>query len=338
LALGGIVLLLVRQWRQPWTRFLLYGLVAATIPAALTINNFPQLRLAAVPVFLHVLAIPAAAELTRAGAWRRRVLFGFAVAVLLAQGAAFQRQFHVRSPARWHVFDARFPRKILEPALAVSGSDPIYLYDPPGRSGYIHALWHGAVRGIDASRFRRLPVEAAPPPGAVVISTEHSCTSCRLLVRALNAILYAAMPTQLAPTVPLVACENMRAEVAAPDLPETFVSGEVRSVEVTVRNSGIAAWSAVADENWRGEVRLHARWRAADGALAAEAPPVGLTYEMEPGDSEKLRLDLGAPDTPGDYIVEFAIVQEGADCADAAERTSLRRKVKVVPSALQVIQ
>ena len=201
LAAFGLTLILRdrgRGTRRPfrhgaWWRFVVYALAASVVPAALTATDFPQLRLAAFPVFLHVLTVPALAWLLDGGrdparasvsdatpdsastyvargnraasdlrvqvarrprAYRRGALYAL-VALLLLQGAHFQWLFHRRAPERWYVFDARFPREVLAPALATKRS-PIYLYDPPGRSGYIQALWHGALRGVAASRFVRL--------------------------------------------------------------------------------------------------------------------------------------------------------------------------------------
>ena len=78
------------------------------------------------------------------------------VALLLAQGAHFQWRFHARPPERWYVFDARFPSKVLAPALEAARGRTVYLEDLPGRSGYIQALWHGTLRGVEPARFVRL--------------------------------------------------------------------------------------------------------------------------------------------------------------------------------------
>ncbi|HEX8353788.1 MAG TPA: glycosyltransferase family 39 protein, partial [Pyrinomonadaceae bacterium] len=140
LALFGLSVVLRERGREPWWRFQLYALAASVVPAALTVNDFPQLRLIAFPVFLHVLAAPAAARLLDGGR-RTKVALCAVVALLLAQGAHFQWRFHARPPERWYVFDARFPRAILAPALEAARGRPVYLQDPPGRSGYIQALW-----------------------------------------------------------------------------------------------------------------------------------------------------------------------------------------------------
>src|SRR5215204_3847651 len=195
LAAAGLFLVLREHRGEAWWRFQLYALAASVVPAALTVNDFPQLRLIAFPVLLHVLLAPAVARMAE-GRMLRVALYAVMV-LFVAQGAYFQWRFHARPPERWYVFDARFPRKVLAPALEASRGGRIYLYDPPGNSGYIQPLWHGVLGGVDPSRFVRLGPGEAPPPGAVVISTEDKCDNCSLLARHVGYTLYAVEPTDL---------------------------------------------------------------------------------------------------------------------------------------------
>ncbi|MDT5159429.1 MAG: hypothetical protein QOH51_3786 [Acidobacteriota bacterium] len=373
LAAIGLALVLRRHRREPWWRFILYGLAASVLPAALTVNDFPQLRLIAFPIFLHVLAVPAVAWLLEGGVSvgheggvvgrvggvavgrevsvgrgrRRAALYAF-VALLLLQGAYFQWLFHARAPERWYVFDARFPRKILAPALAASRDRAVYLYDAPGHSGYIQAFWHGALRGVDASRFIRLTNGEAPPPGAVVISTEEDCENCRLLARSINYILYAVPPTDLKAVAAPLPPASLRASIVCEAWPATFVAGRRQSLNVIVRNVGGAAWPAVGDEEGRYAVRLHARWlkadvsllKEADGSLLTEAGGSLLTdetnaaripFDMEPGDTAGLTLNVSAPVEPGEYVLELDLVQEGSAWFGAHGSKTLRASVKVLP-------
>src|SRR6185503_15421654 len=59
LGLGGLVLLWRYYRRDAWWQFILYALVVSVVPASLTRNEFPQLRLIAFPVFFLVLTLPA---------------------------------------------------------------------------------------------------------------------------------------------------------------------------------------------------------------------------------------------------------------------------------------
>src|SRR6266404_6258320 len=58
LVLIGLVVVIVRHWREPWWRFVIFGAAASIVPGALTPDQFHSLRLVAYPVFLRVLMIP----------------------------------------------------------------------------------------------------------------------------------------------------------------------------------------------------------------------------------------------------------------------------------------
>src|ERR1041385_4920012 len=74
LAIASLVLLIRRRRFNSWWLFVLYGLAVSIIPASLTKDYFHTLRLAAVPVFLLVLTIPALACLLEDKAFLRRAL------------------------------------------------------------------------------------------------------------------------------------------------------------------------------------------------------------------------------------------------------------------------
>ena len=329
LAAAGLLIVLREHRREAWWRFQLYALAASVVPAALTVNDFPQLRLIAFPVLLHVFAAPAVARL--AGGKRMRVALYASVVLLVAQGAYFQWRFHARPPERWYVFDARFPSKILTPALEAARGRAVYLYDPPGRSGYIQALWHGALRGVEAARFVRLPTYE-PPPGAVVVSTEEDCVNCRLLARSTNYVLYAVGPTTLSAAPRPLRAGGLRAQLVSRELPTSLAAGSRRGFEVIVRNVGGETWPAVADAAGRYAVSLRARWLRTDGAPAGDKEAAArIPFDMEPGDTAGLRLEVSAPNAPGDYVLELFVVQEGVAPPAARGATPLRAAVKVSP-------
>ncbi len=59
LAMAGLLLVIVRRWRDPWWRFVLYGLAVSIVPGAITDWPFHGLRLMGYAVFLLVLTVPA---------------------------------------------------------------------------------------------------------------------------------------------------------------------------------------------------------------------------------------------------------------------------------------
>jgi 4-amino-4-deoxy-L-arabinose transferase-like glycosyltransferase len=331
LACAGVLIVLLRHRREAWWRFQLYALAASVVPAALTVNDFPQLRLIAFPVFLHVLAAPAVAW-TLEGNRRRRAFVYVAAALLVAQGAQFQWLFHARAPERWYVFDARFPSKVLAPALAAADGGKLYLQDPPGRSGYIQALWHGTLRGVEASRFVRLPPGEAPPRGAVVVSTEETCADCLLLARAINYIVYAVPPADSRNTASPLPPEAMRASINCEHIPQSLAAGTSAKLDVLVRNTGGAEWPAVGDAEGRNAVRLRNRWLKTDGSLLTDDDGAArLNFDMGPGDTSGLALDVRAPNEAGEYVLELDVVQEGVTWFGSRGSQTFRANVNVTP-------
>jgi len=190
LAYGGLVLFFTqRLWRNPWWRFVLYGLLVAPIPTALTIDRFHTLRLIALPIFLLLLTAPALAWLLERSTARRAVLAA-AIFGMLFQGGIFQSQFHAAAEQRWHSFDTFYP-EVFAAALA-QPQRPIYLMDAHGAPGYIHAYWYGLFHGMKKSDFVRITKDQRPPAGALVISCELPCRECTIILERASFRAYVA--------------------------------------------------------------------------------------------------------------------------------------------------
>lgn len=182
LAVMGLIVVLARRSlrRDPWWRFVLYGVAIAPIPSALTIDHFHTLRLVALPIFLLVLSVPALTWLLEGTSRARRTVLVALIVCTLAQGALFRWQFHRAGPFRWHNFDTFYPQ-VFEAAIRMPNR-PIYLIDNVGAPGYMHAYWYATLKGLDTNQFIVLPKEKSPPRGALVISTELPCTNCRMIL------------------------------------------------------------------------------------------------------------------------------------------------------------
>ena len=189
LAIVGLDRVVHGGYRDPWTRYVVYGLLASLIPASLTIDDFHTLRLIAFPIFLLLLAGLGVRSLANGSAERRLVLVGLVV-LTLVQGVAFQVQFWRYGPDRGGAFDAAFPG-VFEAALA-TGASPIYLRDRGDLPGYIEAYWYGALRGMDRASFVRLKSDEVPPAGAVVLGTDTTCGSCDIIRQDGDYIAYRA--------------------------------------------------------------------------------------------------------------------------------------------------
>ena len=59
LAMAGLLLVIARRWRDPWWRFVLYGLATSIVSGAITDWPFHEVRLMGYAVFLLVLTVPA---------------------------------------------------------------------------------------------------------------------------------------------------------------------------------------------------------------------------------------------------------------------------------------
>lgn len=195
---AGIVLVLRRYRHDPWWRFVLFGVVVSIVPASLTRDQFPSLRLIALPVFLLMVSVPAFAWiLQRPSTNVRRTVLALVILAMVLQAAIFQWQFHRtyrNSSARLAVFDAGYPDLL---TAAISAGKPIYLIDPPSNPGYIQAYWYGTLRGLDVSQsFVRLPSDARAPSGAVVITSAENPPDGKIIARSGPYTVYIAADAQ----------------------------------------------------------------------------------------------------------------------------------------------
>lgn len=211
LSLIGLLVVLVRHWRDAWWRYIVFGTFAAIVPGALTADQFHSLRLIAYPVFLLVLTIPALqfllarqpnapdslAEYERfslldegkmeSGSMlgRRAVLFTLLL-IAAAQAIYFQHVFRREGPKRDWFFDADY-ESIYEAAVALPNR-PIYLIDGSSPA-YVHAYWYATVERRSTTEFVHLEDEPAPY-GAVVISSEERCTDCDIIKKSGQFMVY----------------------------------------------------------------------------------------------------------------------------------------------------
>ena len=208
LAMIGLGLIIVLRWREPWWRFVLYGLAVSILPGAITKEPFHQMRLMGYPVFLLVLTIPAlqwllapdgprqstygaseqahGSESDRAAVvshgLRRPIRLGF-LGILLAatvvQAIDFQVAYRREGPKRLYDFDA--PYKPLYDAAVAQPQRPVYLENAQWGPAYMNAYWYATVEHRPLSEFVRLPDGAKPPPGAIVLSSNSDCQNCEVI-------------------------------------------------------------------------------------------------------------------------------------------------------------
>jgi 4-amino-4-deoxy-L-arabinose transferase-like glycosyltransferase len=180
LSLLGLIVVLVRRRKDPWWRYVLFGLLVSPIPASLTLDHFHTLRLIALPIFLLVLMVPAIEFLLEENGRRpllRQIVLAMLLLITLVQGAVFHWRFHAARP-RDDAFDSYY-QDLLRSALA-QPERPIYLFEKTP-AAYVYAYWYATLWGVSISNFERVPREQTPPAGAVVIGHELPCTNCEII-------------------------------------------------------------------------------------------------------------------------------------------------------------
>jgi hypothetical protein len=214
LVLIGLVVVLARRWRDPWWRFVLYGLAAAIVPGATSVEPFHGMRLIAYPVFLLLLTVPALewllaqdqrkTELVPAPSgevakpsWKRfrlsvaeglpprSVRLGVLSLLLVftaVEAYRFQIVFRRNGPNRAFDFDVGY--KAVYDAATRQPARPIYLEDGKWGPAYVHALWYATVEKRPRSEFVHLEPGAKAPAGKVVISSGEGCQHCETIMSA----------------------------------------------------------------------------------------------------------------------------------------------------------
>jgi Dolichyl-phosphate-mannose-protein mannosyltransferase len=173
LALVGIVLVLLRERQSPFWRYVLLATLLVPVPAALTVDRYNAIRLATLPVFVVVLAVPPLTGLVSAvrSSWAARVVVAVLAVAIVAQFAQFLDSYRTRGPARLVLFDAGV-KPLLEGPLA--SGQPIYT-DFDDRGAQAQARWRAAVAGVPQDRIVILPDGGIPPPGSLVFLRFQDC-------------------------------------------------------------------------------------------------------------------------------------------------------------------
>ena len=156
-----------------WWRYVLLATLLVPIPAALTVDRYNAIRLATLPVFALVLAIPALAALLAAlrTSWPARVGVAVLAVSVAAQYVQFLDIYRTRGPARLVLFEAGVEPLLREP---LASGDPIYV-DFDDRGAQAMARWRAAAAGVPQDRIVILPDGGVPPPGSLVFLRFQDC-------------------------------------------------------------------------------------------------------------------------------------------------------------------
>ena len=330
LAVASILIVIWRKRHERWWLFVLYGLAVSIVPASLTKEYFHMLRLAALPVFLIVLTVPALQWLFEKENRSRRAMLITVFAVTMLQGVIFQWHFHtsVRSPWRRHLFDADYPTKILPAALAAAASKPIYLVDAPPIPGYIQAFWYAVLEKIPHEKFSVPPADVGAPENAIVITTENTCVRCNQLAESEPYTVYQAVGTPR--TYTPLADGGFRAELQVLDPPTRLRTNEQVTVRVLVKNVSDSQWLARERGNSPYQVSLGNHWLDREGKIVVNDDGRGpLLRDLNPGELMEVLFTVNAPRLAGDYLLEMDMLQEGVSWFSSKGSSTVRVPVSV---------
>jgi len=329
LTVAGALIVIRRKHRDAWWRYCFYGLFVSVVPASLTKEYFHMLRLASLPVFLIVIGIPAVEWLLETNPALYRRFVPVIVVLTFLHGSVFQSQYYrsASSPVRRHVFDADYPGRIFQPALA-RGQQPIYLADAAGVPGYIQAYWYGTLRGFDRSYFLKLPPEQSAPVGSVVITTEETFQKSEILGRTEPYTLH--VPIELPRVRFPLPRSGFRAIIQVLNQPNELIAGQKATLPVRVRNASESTW--LARERSRGlyQVSLGNHWLNPSGTtITNDDGRTALFADLKPGEETDLTLTITAPSQRGEYLLEVDMLQEGVTWFAMKGSPSVRIPVKV---------
>jgi hypothetical protein len=120
------------------------------------------------------------------------------------------------------------------------------------------------------------------------------------------------------------------ADVEPLDAPTAMKPGQEAIVHVRVKNASGAVWAPLGKSDSTYQVRLGNHWLDEKGnVIDLDDARAILPYDLRPGMEIELVLNIKAPDIPGNYTLEFDMVQEHVTWfADEGSRTA-RTKVTV---------
>lgn len=313
-----------------WWRFVIYGLAVSFVPASLTKDDFHTLRLAAVPVFVLVLTIPAFEWMFETKTRARRAILVASIALIVAQGLLFQWQYRVSASEtrRLNLFDADYVSMILPAAINASGGRPIYLADAPPIPGYIQAVWYATLQQIPPAKFVILPPDAGAPDGAVVITTEDTCPRCSLLFeRWPYKVALVKGPPRTLGSLP---AEAFRAEIRATNYPTRLRPGEVATIRVAVRNASPRAWLVRERAVAPFQINVGNHWLDSSGkVIVNDDGRATLLQDLLPGHEAEFSFTINAPKSAGQYILELDVLQENVSWFGLKGSPTLRLPVIV---------
>lgn len=124
-----------------------------------------------------------------------------------------------------------------------------------------------------------------------------------------------------------------RAQISLKETPAQFAPGEKKTLTLRIKNTGTMVWRSYVGADGRLQVNASDTWLAADGERVVNDMDAraALPRNLKSGDEVELQLTVTAPRTPGNYILEIDMVQEGVTFFYEKNSEPLRLNVRVGP-------
>jgi hypothetical protein len=132
-----------------------------------------------------------------------------------------------------------------------------------------------------------------------------------LMVRALNYIVYLVPPYRRDSLKDKASIEVFQANILCENPPSTLSAGQPVTLRFLIKNISHAEWPATGGADGKGAVLLQSRWRTESGEIVpSDAAEQAVPYDVEPGDTIGLTLEVAPPAAAGDYVLDVDLVQK----------------------------
>lgn len=124
--------------------------------------------------------------------------------------------------------------------------------------------------------------------------------------------------------------DAFRVALSSTNVPATIRSGQKTDILVTVKNVSEYLWPARSVKGWTLQINVADSWLSPRGSLVNGLDGrSALPRDLWPGESAEVPLTIKAPDTPGDYLLEIDMVQEGVTFFKEKDSEPLQIKIRV---------
>ncbi len=129
---------------------------------------------------------------------------------------------------------------------------------------------------------------------------------------------------------------GFKAEVTLSDQAPKLRAGQKETIAIKVKNnSDVIWWQRGGEINTRSDNQFYiaagSRWRDQDGKPTDEPEGHnGIPKDLKPGEQADMTLEVTAPKTPGEWLLELDMVQEGVTWFGDKGSPTTKVKVTVV--------